>query len=193
MTRIPIMTVEHDPLEIIENKGGEITHIEYHNATSDFLYELSRDESAPPLTRSLGAAGLIRFCLDRPPLQRTVEHVTATTWASRHLLDVRDGYGVSRIAPLPHYFNTAKPNTVVGHMDELTMAGTGMNRPQKFRDILEGTIPDVDTALVIALGHGGILSAADTHLAGVGEAFYPVRYSLRKRGDTQPFLLRPRT
>jgi hypothetical protein len=182
------MTVEQTPLEIIENKDGEITHVEYHNATIDFLYALSRDESAPYLSRSLGAAGLVRFCLDRPPSQRTMEHVAATTWVSRHLLDVRGGRIVNGVTALPQYLNSSKPTTVVGHMDELTMAGTGLNRPQEFREMLQDTIPSVDTALIIALGHGGILSAADTHLAGAGEAFYPVRYSLRKRGDTQPFL-----
>lgn len=182
------MTTTYKPLEITENRNGDITQIEYHNATPDYLFDLSMDTTERHLERSLGAAGLVRLCLDIAPARRDETHLDATVWASRHLLNVRDGFGVSRIEEMPSFFREIKPNTVTGTVDDLTVTGTAVNRPAKFVEIIDSVVPEVKDALVIAIGHGGILAAADTHIAGVGGPYYPVRHSLRKRGDKKPAL-----
>lgn len=140
--------------------------------------------------RSYAAAGLMRALLDTPVDERdTDEYLRSIDWATDVILSVQSGN-------VPSYPETTNVRDFIeslppvnGVFDATSVTATKSNDPKITAAVISEHIPDNDEKLVIALGHGGILSSAATFSELPGNnAFYPLRFSKYKAKDGIPVL-----
>lgn len=165
-----------------EHYTGE--RITYCDTSPRWLFKQLRTESNTD-KRAFAAAGLLRAVMDAPLEDRSTHaYQDGFEWATHLLLCMRSttrplsgrNYRMNDyVANLPH---------IKASLDSVTTAATRANQPTELATLIEKQHGVASNKLVIGLGHGGIIAAADTFLAMSGEnVFYPARYSRNKHKD----------
>lgn len=165
----------------------------YRDATPEWL--LKRTFALGPVDaerRSLAAAGIVRSLLDVPAEDRDEAHSKTLSWAMHLLWSARNDYSLTYARTKGHLKDVppllAELPPVNATLDSVTVTATRANQPGQMAELLNTHVPEGKQALVIALGHGGIISAADTFAAGAGRIFHPARFSRHKHKDKKPLL-----
>jgi hypothetical protein len=146
-------------------------------------------ESKNQSRRVAVAAGILRAILDVPLEERdTTEHGLAIRWSTRLLLRACAGKRKVVTSQPSNYITNLPP--VHGKLDDISMEATRSNRPNDMARFVRDQTGESADILLIGLGHGGVISAADTFLSlsGDNNRFYPVRFSRRKLKDPRPQL-----
>ncbi len=164
-------------------------NVHYRQAPTEWLSEQAG--TAEDLSmRRYAAAGLMRALLDTSIESRDGAPFPASIeWVQDVILDVQAG--APTISPAPkdveEYVYHLPP--VNGVFDATSVTATEANKPDITAAIINKHISKTDPKLVIALGHGGILSTLATFSALSGDnVFYPLRYSRNKAKDDMPVI-----
>jgi hypothetical protein len=166
--------------------------ITYEDAATTWLFEqaLATDDIGQ---RAFAAAGLVRAVLDIPINERRFpDYFTAIDWSVGLLLSARGNpEEAQNQAQMNDY--VARLPMVNAKLDSVSVTATRANEPSETARIIKEQTENPSDPLVIALGHGGIIPAADTFISlnCDNKLFYPVRYSRRKLKDESPVLAYP--
>jgi hypothetical protein len=170
---------------------GNGDRVSYRDAETGWLLDRVYDTDSTDGFKLYAVHGLMRALLDTEGWERNEkieEFLPSVNWASGAMLDLlssREPEDPSRevvgyLAGLPE---------VSGIFDGTTIHATAANDPKLSTAVIERHIPKDTPKLVVGLGHGGIVSSMVTYGQLEGDnAFYPVRYSRRKRRDMYPAL-----
>lgn len=159
---------------------------QYRNVTAEWCLEEARTATDPE-RRVIAVAGVLRAVLDVPLTQRGPDHLDATKWASDLLLKTCVSE-VPVVADSPSSYIRDLP-PAKGRLDAISVAATRANRPLSTAEMIQEKVGESSAGvLLVALGHGGTIAAADTFQAfnGGDNQFFPVRFSRMKHKDKRP-------